>query len=88
LAVQPTASSIQRALFRIQNDYLDIPELDLTLDEAAALWELEPSKCLTLLEVLVGVGFLARSPTGRFGRPARSDELAAIMRETAHGRPS
>ena len=60
---------IEAALFRIQTDYLEMPDLHLTLEEAGSLWNLEPMKCFALLELLVDTGFLTRSCHGGYMRP-------------------
>jgi len=87
---QRPANKIEYAICRMQDAYLEMPELDLTLDEAVGFWNLDRSTCLALLEVLVDFGFLARSPGGGYARSAGgpSGELAEIVRQTAHSRPS
>jgi hypothetical protein len=66
--VRSTSRDIEAALLRIQTDYLDMPNLHLTLEEAGSLWNLEPVKCFALLELLVETGFLMRSRHGGYMR--------------------
>lgn len=53
-------------LTRIRMEYIEMPDLRLTLRQARRLWNLEPELCDELLSVLVHEGFLARSHDGSF----------------------
>ena len=66
--VQSKAAAIEAALVRIQHDYLEMPDLELTLDEAVRLWNIEPVRCLALLEFLAIEGFLTHSRRGGYKR--------------------
>jgi len=59
-------------LERIRMEYLEMPDLCLTVWQARRLWNLEPKLCDDLLAVLVGEGFLVRTREGLFLR--RHDE--------------
>jgi len=85
--VQTKASNIGAALMRIENDYLEMPDLELTVEEAAKLWNMDPLKCLTLLEVLVDGGFLARSDAGGYMR-ADVGDFAVLARPMRAARPN
>lgn len=55
-------------LYRVRNEYLEMPGLRLTLEQAQRLWHLRRSECEALLRVLVDTGFLARTSAGAFVR--------------------
>lgn len=50
----------------IRMEYLEMPDLKLTLAQARRLFGLPIDECQTALEALVTVGFLARSRDGAF----------------------
>jgi hypothetical protein len=50
----------------IRMEYLEMPDLRLTLRQARRLWNLEPAVCDELLARLVSEGFLARTHDGSF----------------------
>ena len=51
---------------RIQNEFLEMPGLRLTLEQAQRLWQLRREPCEAVLARLVDSGFLARTPAGAF----------------------
>lgn len=53
---------IDRYLGLIQAEYLEIPGLNLTRPQARRLWSLEPPVCDALLDALVAVDFLRKTP--------------------------
>jgi hypothetical protein len=53
---------------RIQNEYLEMPGLSLTLQQAQRMWHLRRPECEALLGTLVDSGFLALSSMGAFVR--------------------
>jgi hypothetical protein len=53
-------------LARIRMEYLEMPDLRLTIRQARRLWNLEPTLCDELLSALVNEGFLARTHDGSF----------------------
>jgi hypothetical protein len=55
-------------LERIRMEYIEMPDLCLTLWQARRLWNLEPKLCDALLSVLVDEGFLVRTTEGLFLR--------------------
>jgi hypothetical protein len=55
-------------LERIRMEYLEMPDLCLTLWQARRLWNLEAELCDALLSALVGEGFLVRTREGLFLR--------------------
>jgi len=55
-------------LARIRGEYLEMPGLALSLDQAQRLWNLPRQECEGLLDALVGSGFLAYKRLGMFVR--------------------
>jgi len=63
----PDLPDIQ-TLTRIQVEFLEMPDLKLTAQQAQRLWQLPVRACDSALGLLVERGFLARSRDGRFVR--------------------
>lgn len=57
---------IDKYLGMIQAEYREIPGLHLTRPQARRLWSLEPHVCDALLDALVAVDFLRRTPRDGF----------------------
>lgn len=55
-------------LQRIRSDFDTTPDRRLTFDEAETLWDVEPDLLRVMLDALVDVGFLRRSPDGTYRR--------------------
>ena len=55
---------------RVRGEFLEMPDLQLTMDQAARLWGLEPAACRQVIDVLVGSAFLRWTPTGKIVRAA------------------
>ena len=53
-------------LRRIRNEFLEMPGLCLTLEQAARLWNLDPDTSQLALHMLQEEGFLTRTADGRF----------------------
>ena len=53
-----------RALQLLKSEYLEMPGLRLTVQQASRLLALDADKTQPLLEGLVDAGFLRRTPTG------------------------
>jgi hypothetical protein len=64
----PSARTLTSLITRIQNDFLDIPRLTMTLDEAQTRFSVDRGTCEALLGVLVDATVLARTPDGAFVR--------------------
>jgi hypothetical protein len=60
---------------RIRGEYLEMPGLSLTLQQAQRLWGLDAWSCRTVLNALVDTGFLARTPQGAFVHHDRSSPV-------------
>ncbi len=53
-------------LRRIRAEFLEMPGLCLTLEQAQRLWGLEPNACEALLNSLIDTRFLRRTDRGLF----------------------
>jgi len=65
-AVQTPPS--RELLQRIRGEYLEMPGLRLTAEQARRLWSLDLGTCMSLLETLVETKFLGRSHDGKYVR--------------------
>ena len=54
--------------WRIRGEYLEMPGLRLSLEQATRLWALDRSVCGAVLDSLVGANFLQRDRDGRYMR--------------------
>lgn len=71
------ASRIQGALTRIRMEYLEMPDLKLTVQQARRLFALPVELCEPALEALVLAGFLSRTRDGAFLRPTQGEVRAS-----------
>jgi hypothetical protein len=62
----PTPS--RQLLQRIRGEYLEMPGLRLTAEQARRLWSLDLITCRSLLDALVEANFLRRSGDGKYSR--------------------
>ena len=60
--------SMAELIWRVRGEYLEMPGLQLTNDQACRLWGLSAPTCHTLLHTLVDTRFLTRTPDGRYRR--------------------
>ncbi len=67
-------------LERIQGEFAEMPGMRLTFRQAQRLWDLDPLTCRRLLDALVGMGFLMRSPEGAYGRVSADPRTSKIGR--------
>ena len=61
-------ASDEPLLRRIRGEFLEMPGLRLTCEQAQRLWALDPPTCAGLLQTLVEARFLQRGADGRYGR--------------------
>jgi hypothetical protein len=59
-------SSSESLLLRIKGEYLEMPGLALTLQQAQRLWALDRQTCEAALRKLVQTGFLTPTRAGTF----------------------
>ena len=55
-------------LRRVYSEFLEMPGLRLTCQQAQRLWNLDEATCLALLEFLVETKFLCRTGRGMYAR--------------------
>lgn len=53
---------------RIKGEYLEMPGLTLTPGQAQRLWNMDAQACRAILDMLVDLRFLHRTPEGRYAR--------------------
>jgi hypothetical protein len=70
------SNRIQNALTRIRMEYLEMPDLKLTVQQARRLFALPVELCDPALDALVLAGFLSRTPDGAFLRPSHGEARA------------
>lgn len=70
---EPRSMPDDRLLARVRGEYLEMPGLRLTVDQARRLWGLDSHACRDVLTALTDAGFLARGTDGRYAR--RTDEV-------------
>lgn len=63
-----SSRGIQDVVRRIRGEFLEMPGLRLTAQQARRLWRLDESACNAVLGALVDAQFLARTRDGAFVR--------------------
>lgn len=53
---------------RVRGEYLEMPGLRLSLDQAARMWAVDRESCGMVLDALVSARFLQRDQDGRYMR--------------------
>ncbi len=61
---------VRDLLQRIRGEYLEMPGMRLTAEQAKRLWSLDLATCRLLLDELVEAKFLGRSRDGKYYRPS------------------
>jgi hypothetical protein len=78
------ASPMQDVLTLIQMEYLEMPDLKLTLRQAKRLFDVPFELCQNALETLVSIGFLMQTRDGSFLRrnetPVRLEPFSTVPR--------
>jgi hypothetical protein len=67
-------------LRRIWNEYVEMPALRLTREQAQRLWAVDADTCTSLLESLVDLKVLVRGPDGKYFRLTEGDETVPRLR--------
>ena len=70
--MKETSWSIQEVVQRIRGEFLEMPGLRLTPEQARRLWRLDETACDAILDALVDARFLARTRDGAFVRQDKS----------------
>jgi len=64
----PPEHGYSQLVRRVQSEYLEMPGLRLTFDQACRLWALDSQTCGRVLHDLVAAGFVAVSERGIYVR--------------------
>jgi hypothetical protein len=70
----------RQLLTRVRGEYLEMPGMSLTVEQATRLWQSDRITCLGVLDQLAREGFLAKLPSGRF---VVRDRVASTTRRRA-----
>jgi hypothetical protein len=68
----------EQLLLRIRGEYLEMPGLRLTRDQAQRLWAVDHATCAAALEMLVTLGFLTCGPSGHYKRRIDGSSARAV----------
>ena len=71
VAVSAEQRRVESLTRRVRSEYLEMPGLCLTLEQAQRLWSVEKRTCEAVLKSLIDARFLHRSERGFFVRRAR-----------------
>ena len=63
-----THAHMDDLLARVRGEYLEMPGLRLTCQQAILLWAVDAQTCQKLLHALADVRFLRRTPDGIYSR--------------------
>jgi hypothetical protein len=69
--LQETDMSFASVVDRVRLDFLEMPEMELTLPQAVRLWSLGMDDCRFVIDSLVDTGFLAWTPKRTIVRNGR-----------------
>jgi len=70
--MQEIGRTIQDVVRRIRCEFLEMPGLRLTPEQARRLWRLDETSCDAVLGALVDAHFLARTRDGAFVRDEKA----------------
>ena len=65
---------------RIRGEFLEMPGLRLTVQQAARLWGLDAIACRRVIDFLIGTAFLRWTAGGHIARHDRMTRAAAVHR--------
>ena len=68
VSTPPPEDSYPQIVHRVRSEYLEMPGLCLTFDQACRLWALDATTCRQVLQDLVAEGFVAASERGIYVR--------------------
>jgi hypothetical protein len=68
IRVETAETPFEDAVTRARAEFMEMPGLQLTLEQAARLWHLERESCEAILSTLVQTGFLVRTARAAFAR--------------------
>jgi hypothetical protein len=76
----PRITPVDDVLRRVQGEFLEMPGLRLTEAQARRLWNLDQTRCESLLNLLVDAHFLFRTRDGAFMRLDQAVPVKAVPR--------
>lgn len=68
VSTPPAEERYRQFVRRVRSEYLEMPGLCLTFDQARRLWALDSTTCGRVLQDLVAEGFVAVSDRGAYVR--------------------
>ena len=71
---------------RVRGEFLEMPGLRLTFQQARRLWGLDEETCACLLDILVAGGFLVRCDDEQYARAFDGEPPSTWMERTESGR--
>jgi hypothetical protein len=80
---QASAMNFATVVDRVRQDFVEMPEMELTLPQAVRLWTLGLDDCRYVIDSLVDTGFLAWTP-GRTIVRRGNDPLGSLENQTAN----
>ena len=66
--MKDSSRGVQELVLRIRGEFMEMPGLRLTVEQARRLWRLDNTVCDAVLSALVDAHFLAITPDGKFVR--------------------
>jgi hypothetical protein len=75
----------ERLLQRVYSEFLEMPGMRLTCQQAQRLWGLDSGTCLELLEFLVEARFLCRPDHGMYARLTEGRDTRPRFRGSSAG---
>ena len=70
----------EEVLRRVQGEFLEMPGLRLTVQQARRLWGLDEASCDALLRALIDANFLFQTRDGAFMRVEHAMPVKATLR--------
>lgn len=67
---------------RICSEYREMPGLNLTLEQACRLWQVDRPTCETVLAQLTGEGALVRLTSGKYAAAALDSFIATRIQQS------
>ena len=87
--LRPSPSSLDDLVRRVRGEFLEMPGLHLTREQARRLWALDDPTCTSILDALVEVQFLVRQADGQYSRPTeRTEPLLRMIKADIRRQPA
>jgi hypothetical protein len=67
-----------KLLRTIWNEYVEMPGLRLTREQAQRLWAMDADTCTSVLESLITLKFLVCCPDGKYARPTEATDVGPL----------